>query len=176
MTRMETTMASEADRSPRAKHRFGFSGKHKRAVSNSDLKSVEVSSDDILDSLTKQAASQIGTGENQTQTLELLGEIEPTLSNDSQILPTDAFVAPQGKGFGHYAIVLMGVAGMVAVWFFSFGRTLISSNLLNTVIQRTNVRSVFANPGEIGIVSAISLTIASFIAIRRRSRRIKLAP
>lgn len=169
-------MASEADRSPRAKHRFGFDGKRKRVVSSTASKSVEVSSDDILDSLTKQAASQIGTGESQTQTLELLGEIEPTLSNNSEIQPGNEFVVPKGKGLGHYAIVLMGVAGMAAVWFFSFGKTLISSNFLNIVIQRTNVRSVFANPGEIGIVSAISLTIASFIAIRRRSRRIQLAP
>ena len=169
-------MASEADRSPKAKHRFGFSGKRKQAVSSTDLKSAEVSSDDILDSLTKQAASQIGSGETQTRTLELMGEIEPTISDISEIQPGSEFVVPKGKGFGHYAIVLMGVAGMVAVWFFSFGRTLISSNLLNNLIQRTNVRSVFANPGEIGIVSAISLAIASFIAIRRRSRQIQLAP
>jgi hypothetical protein len=139
------------------------------------LANVDVSSDDILDSLTKQAASQIGTGETQIRTLELLDETEPTLSNDSEVLPESEFIVPRGKGFGHYAIVLMSVAGMFAVWFFSFGRTLISSNFLDLVIQRTNVRSVFANAGEIGIVSAISLTVASWLAIRRRSRRIQLS-
>ena len=168
-------MASEAERSPRARHRFGFSGKRKRAVSSPHLSSVEVSSDEILDSLTKQAASQIGSGETQTRTLELLDEVEPTLSNNSEILSGNEFLVPKGKGFGHYAIVLMGVAGMIAVWFFSFGRTLISSNFLDIVVQRTNLRSVFANPGEIGIVSIISLTIASWIAIRRRSRHTQLS-
>lgn len=173
---VETTMASDAERSPKARHRFGFSGKRKRTVPNGHLANVEVSSDDILDSLTKQAASQIGTGNTQTRTLELLDEIEPTLSNSSEVLSGNEFIVPQGKGFGRYAIVLMGVAGMVAVWFFSFGRTLISSNILDLAIQRTNVRSVFANPGEIGIVSAISLGVASWLAIRRRSRRLQLSP
>ena len=169
-------MASDAVTSPRARHRFGFSGKRKLAVSGSHFVNVEVSRDDILDSLTKQAAAQIGTRETQTRTLEILDEIEPTLSTSSEVLSGEEFLVPRGKGFGHYAIVLMGVAGMVAVWFFSFGRTVISSNFLDTVIQRTNVRSVFGNAGEIGIVSLISLAVASWIAIRRRTKRIQLSP
>lgn len=168
-------MASESEISPRTRHRFGFSGKRKRAPLSASLANLEVSSDDILDSLTKQAASQIGTGENQTRTLELLDEIEPSLSNNPEALSRNEFIVPKGKGLGHYAIVLMGVAGMATVWFFSFGRAMINSNFLDNVIQRTNVRSVFASPGEIGIISIISLTIASYLAIRRRSRQIQLS-
>jgi hypothetical protein len=85
-----------------------------------------------------------------------------------------SFGRPRGRGFGYYAILMMGVAGMIAVWFYSSGRNVFNSTVLVNFIQKTNVRSVFANPVEIGVISLFSLAIASWIALRRRSSHVNL--
>ena len=160
-------MASDPEISPRTKHRFGFSGKRKRT---NPLPSVgsNVSSDEILDSLTRQASSQVGLSEANTRMLEVLADDDPEALEETPISGVSELSKRPGGRFGHYAIAVMSIGGMAAVWFYSSGRTLINSNLFNDVVQRTNVRSVFGNPLEIGVVSMISLVIASWIAYRRR--------
>ncbi|HEX4921056.1 MAG TPA: hypothetical protein VFV92_09990 [Candidatus Bathyarchaeia archaeon] len=127
-----------------------------------------VSSDEILDSLTRQASSQVGLSEANTKMLEILADEDPGVLETTPLSGVGELSKRPGGRFGHYAIAVMSIAGMVAVWFYSSGRTLINSNLLNDIIQRTNVRSVFGNPLEIGVVSMISLAVASWIAFRRR--------
>jgi len=70
--------------------------------------STPVSSDDILDSLTRQAASQVGFREEQTQGLELLAETEePTLYSEP-IVSTETQIPEENvRRLGHYAFVIM---------------------------------------------------------------------
>ena len=161
-------MASDLEISPKTKHRFGFSGKRKRTNPLPSTIDSKVSSDEILDSLTRQASSQVGLSEANTKMLEILAEEEPGLLETTPLSSVGELSKRSGGRFGHYAIAVMSIGGMAAVWFYSSGRTLINSNLLNDIIQRTNVRSVFGNPLEIGVVSIISLVVASWIAFRRR--------
>jgi len=160
-------LASDPEISPKAKHRFGFSGKRKRTTSSPSVAS-HVSSDEILDSLTRQASSQVGLSEANTRTLEILEDEVPNISEEVPLSGVRELSRKHGGRFGHYAIVLMGIGGMVAVWFYSSGRSLFGMNLLNTIVQRSNVRTVFGSPVDIGVVSMISLAIASWIALRRR--------
>lgn len=161
-------LATDPEISPRTKHRFGFSGKRKRTNPSSSMVDSKVSSDEILDSLTRQASSQVGLSEANTKMLEVLADEDPGVLETTSLSSVDELSKRPGGRIGHYAIAAMSIGGMAAVWFYSSGRSLINSNLLNDVIQRTNVRSVFGNPLEIGMVSMISLVVASWIAFRRR--------
>jgi len=167
MDNEKVAMASDPEISPKTRHRFGFTGKRKHTSSSPPVAS-HVSSDEILDSLTRQASSQVGLSEANTRTLEILEDEEPSISEEIPISEVGELSRKHGRRFGHYAIVLMGIGGMVAVWFYSSGRSLFGMNLLNTIFQRSNVRTVFGSPVDIGVVSMISLAIASWIAVRRR--------
>ena len=172
---MGKTLESESEKaSPKARHRFGFSGAHKRPSSAKSIPNGRVSSDDILDSMTRQASSQVGLGEEQTKLLEILNETDHDFSEEPPSSAITNLGRPRGKGFGYYTIFMMGIAGMIAVWLYSSGRSVFNSTLLSSLIQKTNVRSVFANPVEIGIISLFSIAIASWIALRRKSSQVKL--
>lgn len=161
-------MASDPEISPRTRHRFGFTGKRKRTNTMPSTVDSKVSSDEILDSLTRQASSQVGLSETNTRTLEILADEDPEVLDATPLSGVSELSKSPGGRFGQYVIAVMSIGGMAAVWFYSSGRTLISSNFFNDIIQRTNVRSVFGNPLEIGVVSLISLVVASWIAFRRR--------
>jgi hypothetical protein len=172
---MGRTLESESQQtSPKARHRFGFSGIHKRPASSTNKKSTVVSSDDILDSLTRQASSQGRLSEEQTQVLEILNETDDNFSEEPISSSLTTFGRRRGKGLGYYTIFMMGIAGMIAVWIYSSGRSVFNSTVITNLIQRTNVRSVFANPLDIGVILLFSLAIASWIALRRKSSHVKL--
>ena len=158
-------MASDTDPSPKARFKFGFSGKRKR----NSFENTPVSSDDFLDSLTRQAASQLGFQEQHTRSLEILGEEdEPTISSGSALSTGTPFRSVQRRRLGHYAIVAMGGLGLVVVWLYSSTKGLMATRLLSSLVQRTGVNSVFANPLEVGIISLAALISSLWIAVRRR--------
>jgi len=136
--------------------------------------STPVSSDDILDSLTRQAASQVGFREEQTQGLELLAETEePTLYSEP-IVPTETQNYEENvRRLGHYAFVIMCVVGMVVVWLYSSGRGMLDASLLTGLIPKTGVQSVFTDPLQVGIVSIIAMITGLWVALRRRASRLQ---
>lgn len=158
--------------SPKARFRFGFSGKRKR---NSFSQNTNVTSDDILDSLTRQAASQLGFQEQHTQSLEVLAEgEEPTLYSETVLsAETSSGQIPRRK-LGHYMIAAMGGVGLLVVWLYSSAKGLIGAALLDSALQRIGVHSVFANPAQVGIISLAALIASVWVAARRRRARLQI--
>lgn len=130
------------------------------------------SKDEILDSLTRQAASQVGMGEQQTRTLEILSEIEEP-DQFSELPPSTPgeFRQAGNHRLGHYAIVATAAIGMIVVWLASPGRGLADSSFLTSIVQRATVQSVYSNPGQFAIVTLIAMLVAVWLAVRRRSSR-----
>ena len=165
-------MESDSSTSPKARFRFGFSGKRKR---NSFSQNTNVSSDDILDSLTRQAASQLGFQEQHTQSLEVLAEgEEPTLSSEAVLSAETPFGQIPRRKIGHFVIVAMGGLGLLVVWLYSSAKGLIGAALLDSALQKTGVHSVFANPAQVGIISIAALITSVWVATRRRRARLQI--
>ncbi len=168
-------MESVDQDSPKARFRFGFSGKRKRAKPLEETASVSVSSDDILDSLTRQASSQVGVGEQQTQSLELIGETEEQGLFPEPTLATVGHTKLEvGRNLGRYAIVLMCLGGLFIVWLYSSGRQIFETTQWDAIVQKTGVQSVFANPAQIAIMSTFAMIIALWVAYRRRASRLQI--
>jgi hypothetical protein len=165
-------LESQPENAPKARHRFGFNGKRKRA---SRSEHTTVSSDEILESLTRQAASQVGFGEEQTQRLELLTEVEePTLVHQPVVSNVRPFRRDSVRRSGHFVIVLMCIAGLIVVWLYSTGRGIFNGLPFNNVLQETSVRSLFANPIQMGIISMAALATALWVALRRRASSLQI--
>ena len=168
-------MESVDQDSPKARFRFGFSGKRKRAKPLEQTASLSVSSDDILDSLTRQASSQVGVGEQQTQSLELIGETdEQGLFSEPTLATVGHTRLETGRNLGRYAIVLMCLGGLAIVWLYSSGRQIFEAIQWDAIVQKTGVQSVFANPAQIAIMSIFAMIIALWIAYRRRVSRLQI--
>lgn len=137
-----------------------------------------VTRDDILDSLTRQAASQVGFGEQQTRRLEVLDEIDEDTEQVETSISTETMSEIKHRAnrrFGHYLVPIMGIAGMIIVWLYSSGRGIFSTTLLSNIFTRTGVQSVFANPLQIGVMLVIAVFMGGWVAVRRRSSRFQIA-
>src|SRR2546425_327198 len=100
-----------ARRSPRAKHRFGFSDPVQPGLPMLEVEEEPVNDDDILDSLTRRAefGRRLGGG--------LGGSPEPTLSLSEESrseppLTVTGLSVPGRREYGKYAFALMLVGGM----------------------------------------------------------------
>src|SRR5437870_3291513 len=101
-------------RSPRARHRFGFSGPLTRE------KKDRVTTDDILESLTRQAELRQKLGEDDRVGLEEIAGTE-------ELIPLQGFnpepefpsVGAKKRSLGHLAFVLMLLTGLTVVWLYS---------------------------------------------------------
>ena len=168
-------MESVDQDSPKARFRFGFSGKRKRAKPFEQTASLSVSSDDILDSLTRQAASQVGVGEQPTQNLELIGETdEQSLFSEPTLATVGHTKIETGRNLGRYAIVLMCLGGLIIVWLYSSGRQVFQASQWDMFVQKTGVQSIFADPAQIAIMSIFATIIAVWVAHRRRASRLQI--
>lgn len=165
-------MESDSSTSPKARFRFGFSGKRKR---NGFSGNTLVSSDDILDSLTRQAASQLGFQEQHTRSLEVLAEgEEQTLSSEPVLSAETPYGPVPRRKVGHYAIVAMGGIGLAVVWVYSSAKALIGTGFVDSILQRTGIHSVFSNPAQVGIVSLAALITSVWVAGRRKRARLQI--
>jgi hypothetical protein len=155
-------LKSDAEKSPRTRHRFGFSGLHKRPE-----RPQNATPDEILDSLTRQAGSQTELGEAQTQRLELLIEPEETRQFlESEDLSSEP--VPGKRSLGNFAFALMMLIGMAGVWFYTRGSRFYDPATLTGLVQATGVQRVFANPVEVGVVFFMASILALWVAHRRR--------
>lgn len=155
-------VASEEEKSPRAKHRFGFSGVHKRPK-----RPETATPDEILDSLTRQAGSQTELGEAQTKRLELLMEPEETLRLEEVEEPYQRH-SENRKSLGHFAFALMLLIGMAAVWLYTRGSRFYDPAYINRLVQSTGIQRVFTNPTQVGVIFSVASILALWIARRRR--------
>lgn len=156
-------------RSPKARHRFGFSGPVTRPENN------RISADDILDSLTRQAELRQKLGEKDQVRLEEIAETED-LSRFQSFSPdpTSDFIPSKRGSFAHLAFVPMLLAGLVVVWL--YGSTLNPFDLasLSGVVQKSGVGSIFANQGRFLIIALTAMIGAFWIRQRRRRLGVSL--
>ena len=149
---------------PRARHRFGFSGPLTRQ------KKDRVTSDDILDSLTRQAQLRQKLEERDEVRLEEIAETED-LSRFQGLNPGSASapMAAKNRSFGHLAFVVMLSCGLAVVWLFSSASKRFDPASLDGIIQKSGVQSIFANQAQLGIIALAALLGALLIRRRRRS-------
>jgi hypothetical protein len=134
-----------------------------------------VTPDDILDSLTRQAASQVGFGSQQEEGFDVLNEpeelppsYEPTISTVGQLK------LPGNRSLGRIGIIAMCLGGFLTIWLYSSGRNVLNASQLDALVQKTGVQSIFSNLPQVAIVSIFAMTIALWIAVRRRVSRLQI--
>jgi hypothetical protein len=156
-------------RSPRARHRFGFSGPGPRRKEN------KVTTDDILESLTRQAELRQKLGENDQVTLEEIAETED-LSRLQGFNTEPGFALRTGekRSLGHLAFVIMLLIGLTVVWLYSSISKPFDLASLNAIVQKSGVPSIFANQAQLGIIALAAAVGALWIRRRRRSSSLHL--
>jgi len=155
-------------RSPRARHRFGFSGPETRQ------KRDRVTTDDILDSLTRQAELKQKLGENDSLRLDEIAGTEE-LSQFQGFNPEPAFSSPMARkrSFGHVVFVFMLLAGLMVVWLYSSISKPFDLTSLNGIVQRPDIQSIFANHAQLGIIALAAFLGALWIRHRRRGSSLR---
>ena len=154
---------SSSSRPPRSKYRFGFRGK--RPARNAQA----TTTDEILDSLTRQAKSMEKDGEERTLGLQTILEVEP----GEEMLQSSG---PPGSGlrvsrlrpwsFGKLAFGVMLIGGLTFLWIYSRLSDGLSPQSL-AMLQQTISRVGFADWQKIALMAFCALAIALFA---RRSR------
>jgi len=156
-------------RSPRAHHRFGFSGPPTRQ------KRDRLTADDLLDSLTRQAEIRQKLGERDQVRFEDIVETED-LSQFQRFGPEAGSPSPTAKerSLGHLAFVFMLLAGLTVVWLYSSISKQFDLASLIGIIQKSGVQSVFANQAQLVIIAMAALLGALWIRHRGRGSSLRL--
>ena len=156
-------------RSPRTRHRFGFSGPVTRQ------KKDKVTTDDILDSLTRQAELKQKLGENDSLRLEEIAGTEELIQFQG-FNPEPAFPSAVAKkrSFGHLAFAFMLLTGLIVVWLYSSISKPFDLASLNGIIQKSGIQSIFTNQAQLGIIALAALLGALWIRHRRRESSMRL--
>jgi hypothetical protein len=150
-------------RSPKARHRFSFSGPPTRQ------KKDRVTTDDILASLTRQAELRQKLGEKDRVALEEIVEGED-LRRFQGFNPESksSLMVEKNAGFGHLVFVFMLLGGLTVVWLYSSISKPFDLTLLNGIIQKSGVQAIFANLTRLGIIALAVLAGALWIRRKRR--------
>jgi len=155
-------------RSPKARHRFSFSGPPTRQ------KKDRVTTDDILASLTRQAELRQKLGERDRVALEEIVERED-LRRFQGFNPESAspLMMATKRSFGHLAFVFMLLGGLAVVWLYGSVSKRFDLSSLSAIVQRSGVQSVFATEAQVGIIALVALIGALWIL---RTRRVSSLP
>ncbi len=154
---------SSSSRPPRSRYRFGFRGK--RPARNAQA----ATTDEILDSLTRQARLMEKAGEERTRGLQTILELEP--GED----PLHSLSLPESSprvthlttwSFGKSAFGVMLIGGLTLLWIYSRLSQGFSPQSL-AMLQQTVWRVGFADWQKIALMAFCALAIALFA---RRSR------
>lgn len=153
-------------RSSGTRHRFGFSGPITRE------KKDRITTDDILDSLTRQAELRQKLGERDQVKLEEIAGAEGAedLRRSQGFIPepTSDRVSANNRSLGQLAFVFMLLFGLIVVWLYSSISKPFDLALLNGIIQKSGIQSVFANQAQLGISALAALLGALWIRHKRR--------
>jgi hypothetical protein len=135
-------------------------------------KKDRVTTDDILDSLTRQAELKQRLGDNDSLRLDEIAEREE-LSQFQGFSPEPALPSLMAKkrSFGPLAFIFMLLTGLTIVWLYSSISKPFDLASLNGIIQKSGVQSVFANEAQVGIIALVALIGALWIHRRGRASR-----
>src|SRR5260370_39386056 len=156
---------SSSGRPPRSIYRFGFRGK--RPARNAQA----TTTDEILDSLTRQAKSMEKDGEERTLGLQTILEVEPGQGQlQSPGVPEAGPKVSRLRSwsFGKLAFAVMLVGGLTFLWIYSRLPRGLSPQRLATLQQMVS-RVGFADWQKIALMAFCALAIA-FLARRSTNR------
>jgi hypothetical protein len=165
---------SSSGRPPRSRYRFGFRGK--RPTRNAQA----TTTDEILDSLTRQAKSMEKDGEERTLGLQTILEVEPGEGQlHSSGLPEAGPKVSRLRSwsFGKLAFGVMLIGGLTFLWIYSRLSQGLSPQSV-AMLQPTVSRVGFADWQKIALMAFCVLAIALFARrsrIRMRSRPLSAA-
>ncbi len=162
--RVSEERMSSSDRPPRSKYRFGFRGK--RVGRGPQL----ATTDEILDSLTRQAKLMEKDGEERTVGLETILEAEASdESSESSNLELGQMVQTlKTRTLGKSVFALMLLGGVVFLWIYS--KLLQNLDLHNlTLVQQRVADAGFADWQRVALV-AICAFVFALLARRSRNR------
>ena len=152
-------------RPPRARYHFGFSGKRP------GRKTQPTTTDDILDSLTRQARLMEETENERTQGLETI--LEDDSSEDmlqfSRIEPNMVIKGLKRRNLSKLPFAIMCVGGLTLLWIYSRLSQSVSLERLS-MIQQTISSAGFADWQKIALMATCAFTIA--ILVRRSTEKI----
>jgi hypothetical protein len=155
---------SSSSRPPRSRYRFGFRGK--RPGRNAQA----ATTDEILDSLTRQAGLMERDGAERTLGLQTILEVEP----DQELLqssPPESGLAAgrfESWNFGKLAFAIMLIVGLTFLWIYSrIFRSLNPQTL--AMLQQTISRAGFTDWQKIALIAFCALIVA-LLAHRSTSR------
>jgi hypothetical protein len=160
-TRRGEERMSSSGRPPRTRYRFGFRGKRAR-------NSQTATTDEILDSLTRQAKSMQKDGEERTVGLQTILESERTqeLAQAPRFEPSSKFELSKTRNLGRSIFAAMLVGGLAFLWIYSrLSQTLNMQSF--ATLQQTISSAGFANWQKVALIALSAFTIA---VLTRRSR------
>ena len=156
-------------RSLKARHRFGFSGPPTKE------KKERISTDDILASLTRQAELKQKLGKEHQVALAEIAETEDLIGFQGFTPePVSPSMMEKKKGYGHLVFVFMLLIGLTVVWLYSSISKPFDLALLNGVLQKSRVQSIFANLSQLGVIALAALVGALWIRRNRRGSSARL--
>ena len=156
---------SSSSRPHRSRYRFGFRGK--RLARNAQASPT----DEILDSLTRQARLMEKAGEERTLGLQTILEVEPgeeLLHSLSLPESSPKVTRPKTWSFGKSAFGVMLIGGLTLLWIYSRLSQSLSPQSL-AMLQQTVSRVGFADSQKIALMGFCALAISLFA--RRSTNR-----
>jgi hypothetical protein len=155
-------LGSDSKKPPRPKHRFSFSGQNKQPEGVSTTRQARVTSNDILNSLTKHAHPQ-----EPEETTSRTDEPVQFLESNQSIVP--ARVRNRGSARGALVIFL---GGFLAVWLYGYATGAYEIPYLRGVTEspeaKVTVQFVASNPILSGAVVASVLLGVLYLRHRRK--------
>ncbi len=158
---------SSSSRPPRSRYRFGFRGK--RPGRNAEA----TTTDEMLDSLTRQAELMEKDGEERTLGLQTILEFEPSgeTLHSSSVPESDPKVTRlKTWNFGKLTFALMLIGGLTFLWIYSRLSQSFNPQSL-AMIQQTISRAGFADWQKIALMAFCAFLVA--LLARRSSSRIR---
>lgn len=129
-----------------------------------------MTTDDILESLTRQAELRKRLGEKDAVRLEEIAETEEL--NRFQGFNPEPVTTPsieRNRSFAHLAFILMLLCGLTVVWLYRSVAKSFDIASLTGIVQKSGVQSIFANQAQLGTIALGAVAIALWIRHRRRS-------
>lgn len=153
---------SSNSRSPKARHRFSFSGP--LMTERKD----KVTVDDILASLTRQAEfKQECEKEDRLALADIAEEEDLSRIQGFSSEPKAPSIMERKTDYGRLLFVFMVLTGLAVAWLYSSISKPFDLAALTGIIQKSGVRSIFANAAQLGIMALAGLVGALWIRRKR---------
>ena len=157
-------LGSDSKKPQRPRHLFSFSGQSRQTVNTSTPKEENVTRDEILSSLTKQAHPQEGPLEEVPETEEAAKLQDP----NQTVIPGRTRNRGSARG-----VLVIFLGGFLAVWLYGYVTGAYEIPYLSSVTKspeaQLGVQLVSSNPILFGALSASVLLGAFYLRHRRKS-------